>query len=139
MRALIDTNILIDFLSSREPFYSDANDVIQLCADKKINGFMAAHSVSNLFYIMRNDMNVRERKDALLKLCKILTVEGIDAVKVISGLQDDDFNDFEDRLQYECATAVGADYIVTRNPSDFERGTIPCVNAGEMKEIIYHI
>ena len=46
MRALIDTNVLLDFLLGREPYFSNADEIIKLCADQKIQGFMAAQSIT---------------------------------------------------------------------------------------------
>ena len=58
MKILIDTNILIDFLMKRPLFYDDSRKVIQLCMNKKIDGCIAAHSVMNIFYILRKDFTV---------------------------------------------------------------------------------
>ncbi len=54
MRILIDTNVLADVLLGRDFHYDVAYDILTMCADKKIHGYMAAHSVPNLFYILRN-------------------------------------------------------------------------------------
>lgn len=35
MVALIDTNIIIDYLVNREPFSNDAEKIIELCKDGK--------------------------------------------------------------------------------------------------------
>ena len=56
MNVLIDTNILLDFIQHREHF-SDSEQIITLCAKREINGFMAAHSVPNMFYILRKDFS----------------------------------------------------------------------------------
>ena len=72
-----------------------------------------------MFFILRKDYNAKERREVLLNLCKIFDVEGIDKVKLISGLVNEDFTDFEDCLQMECAKSYKADYIVTRNISDY--------------------
>jgi len=61
MVILIDTNILLDFLQNRETNGEYANKIIELCARKTISGFMAAHSISNAFYILRKDYSVKER------------------------------------------------------------------------------
>ena len=45
MRVLVDTNILLDALLGREPYFDNADKIIKLCADKKIEGFMAANSL----------------------------------------------------------------------------------------------
>ena len=50
-RILIDTNILLDYLLTRDPFYEDASNIVSVCVDGKVEGCIAAHSVSNMFFI----------------------------------------------------------------------------------------
>ena len=127
MRILIDTNVLADVLLGRDPYYDIAYSILTLCADKKVYGYMAAHSIPNLFYILRKFMTEEERRQELKDICQIVKVEGIDSFKIISALDNVDFADFEDCLQEECAVAVSADYIVTRNVKDFVASRIPVI------------
>lgn len=46
-KVLIDTNVLLDYLLEREPFFEDAKEVIVSCAEGKAKGCIAAHSISN--------------------------------------------------------------------------------------------
>lgn len=126
-RILIDTNILLDYVLTREPFYEDAKNIIAVCVDGKAKGCIAAHSVSNMFFILRKDYNEEERRAVLVNLCSIFDVEGIDKAKLIAGLQNEDFADFEDCLQMECAKAYGAEYIVTRNIVDYKTSEVEAV------------
>lgn len=59
--------------------------------------------------------------------CVIFDVEGIDKAKLLSALQNEDFSDFEDCLQMECAKAYNAEYIVTRNLSDYKTSEIQAI------------
>ena len=127
MVVLIDTNVLLDFLLGREPYFSNADRIIKLCAEQKIQGFMAVHSISNMFYILRKDMSAETRREVLLNLCDILAIEAIDSVKVIAALKNSAFMDLEDCLQSDCAGKIKADYIVTRNTKDFEISEVPAV------------
>lgn len=126
-KILIDTNVLLDYLLEREPFFEDAKKVILSCTDEKVKGCIAAHSISNMFFILRKDYNAKERREVLLNLCKIFDVEGIDKAKLISGLTNEDFSDFEDCLQMECAKSYEADCIVTRNVSDYVTSEVKAV------------
>ena len=121
MRVLIDTNILADLLLGRDPYYDIANNILIMCADKRIHGYIAAHSVPNLFYILRKFMTREERREALKDICQIVKVEGIDSFKILSAL------DNEDCFQEECALAISADYIVTRNTKDFASSRVPAI------------
>ena len=130
-KILIDTNVLLDYLLEREPFFEDAKKVILSCTDGETKGCIAAHSISNMFFILRKDYNAKERREVLLNLCKIFDVEGIDKAKLISGLQNENFSDFEDCLQMECAKSYEADYIVTRNVSDYSTSEIKAILPSE--------
>ena len=80
-----------------------------------------------MFYILRKDYNVEERKRVLGNICKIFDVEGIDETKLLAGLKNEDFSDFEDCLQMECAKSCGARCIVTRNVSDYVTSEIEAI------------
>ncbi len=124
MKILIDTNVLIDYLSGREPYFALADEIIKLCRDKKITGYMAAHSVPNIFFILRKEYNAEERRTMIKSLFGMLSVSGIDETTLLSALDRENFKDFEDCLQDECAAAIMADYIVTRNIKDFANSRI---------------
>lgn len=94
-RIIIDTNVLLDYLLTREPFYEDAKNIISICVDGKTKGCIAAHSISNMFFILRKDYNSNERREILLNLCSIFDVEEIDKIKLVAGLQNEDFSDFD--------------------------------------------
>jgi len=136
LRILIDTNILVDFIAKREPFVADARIIIKLCQEKIVSGSISAHTVTNLFYILRKELPADERKDTLRKFCRIFTVLGIDSFKLENALENDMFNDFEDCLQDECAKEFMSDYIVTRNIKDFENSSVKAIKPDEFLKII---
>ena len=135
-RILIDTNILLDYFLTREPFYEDAEKIVRICVDGRAQGCIAAHTISNMFFILRKDYSVSERRTILSNLCKIFDVEGIDKEKLLAGLQNETFSDFEDCLQMECAKAYKAEYIVTRNVADYKTSEITAVTPSEYLEKI---
>jgi len=127
MVILIDTNIILDYLLTRQPFSDNADKILNLCLQQKCNGYIAAHSVTNIFFILRKNFSVSERKKMLIKLCEFIEVAGIQKKQIIDALLNEDFDDLEDRLQVECARMVNADYIITRNISDFSTSPIPAI------------
>ena len=131
MRILIDTNILLDAVIGRKPYGDAADKILQLCASGKVQGILAAHSIPNMFYILRRDFSVEERREILQYLCMILHVEPIDRAKLLSALNDASFSDFEDCLQLKCAASTRADYIITRYLADFAASPIPCLTASD--------
>ena len=127
MRILIDANVLIDFIAMRQPYYPSARRIVDACDRNLLSGCIAAHSVPNIYYILRKKMSDADRREILKSLCGIFTIEGIDKYKLIASLDDEDFKDIEDSLQAQCAAAFRADYIITRNEADFANSKIPCV------------
>ena len=130
-KVLVDTNVLLDYLLMREPFYEDSYKIVSDCVEGKLDGCIAAHSISNMFFILRKEFDIKERREILISICKIFTVEGIDFEKILAGLYNEDFSDFEDCLQMECAKAFGAEYIITRNVADYQNSEIPPVTPQE--------
>ena len=131
MRILIDTNVLIDFVSMRAPYEVDAIKILDACDKSIIDGCIAAHSISNMEYILRKSIPLTERREMLLYLCSILEVSGIDKYKLTRALTNESFTDFEDCLQSLCAADCRADYIVTRNPKDFSGSIVPIIQPNE--------
>ena len=76
-------------------------------------------------------LTLEQRRTMLLEVCRMFVVVGVDAEKLISALQNDDFTDFEDCLQSECAMHFEADYIVTRNTKDFCNSKVPVLEPSE--------
>ena len=134
-KILIYTNILLDYLLEREPFFENAKEVILTCTEGNTKGCIAAHSISNMFFILRRDYDAKERREVLKNLCMIFDVEGIDKTKLLLDLENEDFSDFEDCLQMECAKSYGAEYIVTRNVSDYSVSDIKAVLPSEYLEL----
>jgi len=136
MVALIDTDVLIDALARREPFEKEAREILGKCYDKTITGFAAAHSFTNMFYVLRKVYSVDEMKQLLLSLSKIVTIVKIDELLIVSSLENSLFRDVEDCLQAECARFVNADYIVTRNSADFKNSFVPAVSPSEFLGVV---
>jgi predicted nucleic acid-binding protein len=127
MIVLIDANIVLDYLISRAPFMDAAGTIFRLCFQKKYAGYIAAHSITNIFYILRKEFSIAERKRMLLDLCSFVEIADVKKHQLIDALENKVFDDIEDGLQIECAKSVNADYIITRNIDDFTGSSIPAI------------
>ena len=103
MRVLLDTNVLLDYLLYRKG-YDDAEQVLQECVQFKIEGYVAAHSIPNIFFILRKVYTEDERRDILANLTSFLSVAEINHEMICSALARKEFCDFEDCRQDECAS-----------------------------------
>ena len=137
MLILFDTNIILDILEKRQPFYEASKSVLEECISNNIQGCIALHSVSNIYYILRKRYSAADRRKLLLDLLDLLQVAGTDHEHVKNALQKESFSDFEDCLQDECAKQIHADYIVTRNITDFSTSDILAVTPEDILKIFY--
>lgn len=138
MLVLFDTNIILDVLEKRLPFYDSSKAILESCISGNVIGYIALHSISNIFYILRKRYSAADRRKLLLDILDLLQVAGADHESVRNALQRKDFSDFEDCLQDECAKQIHADYIVTRNTNDFSTSDIPAVIPDDLLKILYN-
>lgn len=130
MRKLfLDTNIVIDILAKREPFYKHAAQLFSLADKMKVQIFVSALTFANTNYILLKGKKPEEAKAILRKLKLIVTVINLDDKVIGLSLNDSDFKDFEDALQYYSAIENGIDFIITRNLKDFQKSKIPALTA----------
>lgn len=136
MKILIDTNIILDVLLKREPHKKATQIIMTKCASREITGYLAAHSIPNIFYVLRKDYSQEERRKFIRNLCEIFRISDLNAEKIISAIDNEQFLDFEDCLQEECAVAETADYIVTRNPADFKQSRVQVIKPEEFVKLL---
>ena len=134
MQILLDTNILMDYLTERDPFFPAAHKIISGCKNKQYDGVVAAHSIVDMFFILRKHFSNAERRQMLLAFFEILTVEAVDEGKLRLALENESFTDFEDCLQAECAKSAQVDYIITRNGKDYALSDIPVLSPEQFIE-----
>lgn len=120
MRMMIDTNIILDVLIRRAEFYECSKSVLKLCEERKIEGFISASAVTDIFYITRRALGSVEDTyrvmNSILNIVRILTVTNEDVIKAFQIKA----RDFEDCLMATCALSNKCDGIITRNKKDFE-------------------
>jgi predicted nucleic acid-binding protein len=126
----VDTNIIIDLLAKREPFYKDAQVLFTLSDKKEIQLYISSLSFANAYYSIvkhHKDIDTKKYLAKFKVLVKILPLED----KAIELALASDFNEFEDGLQYFIAMENESDIIITRNKKDFKNSKIPVMTAGE--------
>jgi len=128
MNVFVDTNVVLDNLLERQPFYKDAYAIYQLVDQKKINVYMSAVSMTNIFYIVHKEKRDLELVYRMLdKLTVLFSIAPV-SEKTIADALALRWKDFEDAVQYITATESGVDCIVTRNTADFKTSAIPCMS-----------
>jgi len=120
IKALIDTNVVIDFFLGREPFYTDAETIFQKIIYKKIEGCISASAVTDIFYLLQKAKGNSDATKYILKLIQIIEILGVDKQIIINSLLLN-WTDFEDAVQAQVAIENEMDIIITRNIKDFQK------------------
>lgn len=131
MDLLIDTNIIFDVLQNRESFVESSEKVLKMIQDRKIKGVLAAHTIPNLWYIMRKNYSQEQRRFFIESLLDYFEVSSLDKQKLLGALHRPEFSDFEGCLQDECAAELNADYIITRNTRDYRSSRVQALTPEE--------
>ncbi len=133
---LLDTNIIIDLLANREPFNQDALRLFSFADRGKVILFTSALSIANVSYVLSKQRNPEDTKQILRKLKLLVRVLSLDEKIINLALNDNEFRDFEDGLQYYSAIENEIDIIVTRNLKDFENSKLAVMCADQLNKII---
>ena len=122
MKVFYDTNVLLDVLLGREPFYEDSARTWTLAEMGRVDGYVSAVSFTNVFYIVDGARDREEAERVVHEMVGIFTPAACND-RVIRQAVEADISDFEDAVQYFSALHAGADNIITRNAADFPRQT----------------
>ena len=134
MVLLVDTNVALDLILVRQPQYDDVKIIADLCKKEKAKGYVAFHSVSTIWYLLRK-FPVAERRPLLLQVTNFFEVIAAPHFEVVNAAKNEKFPDFEDCLQEKCAVTARADIIVTSNIKDFKTSSIPAMTPADVLEM----
>lgn len=131
MKIMCDSNVVVDVLLDREPFAEASCKVLTLCEDGKVEGFVSASAITDIYYLVRKHTHSTDLAyEAVGKLLKIMKVCGVTDDDILTAFRRK-AKDFEDCLVATCAKSIHCDYIITRNKKDFEEFDIPVLTPTE--------
>ena len=135
MKILLDSNIAIDAVLKRAPFYNSAEKVIGL-SQGGIGLFISASAITDIYYIVRKSTGNKETAITLIKdLLENIDIAAVTGNEIHQAISLD-WGDFEDAVQYAAGEALAVDYIVTRNKSDFISAVLPVVTPDELLALL---
>lgn len=127
MKVAIDTNIALDVLARREPFYEESNNVLELCATGAIEGALTANAITDIYYVLRKHLDgdmLRAALQGLMELLEVIDVTSDDCMKAL----DIPMPDYEDALFVCSAMRWGAECIITRDTKDFAHSPLKALS-----------
>ena len=140
MKALLDTNIVVDVLQRREPWFRDGAVIFRAIANKRIEGCLTAKQITDLHFFSRKQFKGEENVDVkarqvigkLLAVFSLIDTLGIDCQNALGN----ENGDYEDAVLIESAVRTRADCIVTRNPEHFKTSTVPVYSPNQFVSVI---
>ena len=136
MKILVDTNVIIDALTSREPFREDAEQIFMFAANRIEDMYITASSATDIYYLVRKYLHSTEQaKNVMMKLYELFYILDVTSSECKEALLSD-MNDYEDAVISCCAVHNHIDYIVTRNIKDYERSKVNAILPEQLLKMI---
>ena len=135
LNVVFDLNILLDVLQAREPFYEFSARLLAVAETGKIQGWLAAHSVTTLFYLIAKDKSSDQARVTLTNLLQFLKISPINETTIEQALNLP-YRNFEDAVQAASALQIHADYLVSRNIKDYQPAPLPVVQPAELLALL---
>ncbi len=140
MKALIDTNVIVDVLQQREPWCNEGNQIFMDAACNEITGCITAKQAADLHFFSRKQLKGEENVDQkartviakLFSLFEVLDTLAADCQNAL-GVAN---NDYEDAILMETALRAGVDCIVTRNTADFASSRVQVLSPGDFLKLL---
>ncbi len=127
MRILIDTNVILDILQKREPFFADSYRALRKAIEDDAECLLCASAVTDIFYMLRKALGsaqkAKEQIERLAQLVSFADVQGMDIHAALMRAMPD----FEDAVVDVVAERNGAGCILTRNIRDFAGSVVPAI------------
>jgi hypothetical protein len=135
VKALFDLNVILDVLQKREPFWADSALALACAETRRVQGFIAPHSLTTLFYLVAKDQSPAVARVSLTSLMQFLSVAPVDGTTMEQALNLP-YRDFEDAVLMMAAVQCKADYLVTRNGRDFQPAMVPVIQPAELVVLV---
>lgn len=135
IKVLLDINVVLDVLASREPFADEAEAVLRLVEARTIEGLVAAHTITTLQVLLAKHMGKAKARRVITDLLHLVRVVAIDEDRVRHALALN-WPNFEDAVQAASAEAAEADYLVTRDKKGFKKAPVKVVTPAELVALI---
>jgi len=136
-KLFIDSDVIIDFFTDREPHVNPASELFELNEQGIVKLHISAVSINNIYYIVRKFLGHKKTIEAIELLTEIIEIVGTAKKEIVQALKNN-FSDYEDSVQYSSALTIkNLDAIITRNIKDYRNSTIAVMtplNFLKMKE-----
>lgn len=136
MKILVDTNVIIDALTSREPFKKEAEQIFMFAANRIEDMYITASSATDIYYLVRKHLHSTEQaKSVMAKLYELFNLLDVTVSDCKEALLTE-MGDYEDAVISCCALHNHIDYIVTRNIKDYEKSKVQAILPNQLIKMV---
>jgi predicted nucleic acid-binding protein len=136
-KLFIDSDVVIDFFTDREPHANPASELFELNELGEVKLYLSAVSINNIYYIVKKFLGNKKTLEVIEALVEMTEIVGTTKAEILQALKNG-FSDYEDSVQYSSALTIkNLDAIITRNIKDYRNSTIAVMtplNFLKMKE-----
>lgn len=131
MKVLIDTNVIIDALTSREPWNENAETIFIMAANHMMDMYITASSATDIYYLVRKYLHSADQaKQVMEKLYSLVGILTVSAAECIDALASS-VSDYEDAVVERASVKANMDYIITRNVKDYQQGMVKAISPND--------
>ncbi len=140
MKILFDTNVLVDVLQQRQPWFAKASELVMAVAEEKITGCLTAKQITDLYYFSRRqfsdqpdaELKARAIIEKLLSLFELIDTQASDCLNALAINN----GDYEDAVLISAARRTAVDYLVTRNQKHFQSSSVKVCDPDSLLALI---
>ena len=140
MRILVDTNVIVDVLQKREPWFEAGSEIFIASAEERITGCITSKQACDIHFFARKifkgqenvDEKARDIISRLFTVFEVIDTLGVDCKEALVM----ENGDYEDAVMIASAVRSGIDCIVTRNPDHFRGSTIKVYSPDEFVRLL---
>ena len=135
MKALLDLNVLLDVIQSRQPHYADSAMVLSAARSSEFEALVPLHAVTTIFYLVERATDTATASQTVDWVLRHFAIPAVDKNTLVQA-RSLKLKDFEDAVVASVAARDGCDFIVSRNALDFAGSPVKAISPSEFLKII---
>ena len=118
IKALIDTNVLLDHLAHRDGFCQAAAVIFSMVDEGQLTGIVSSLRIVNCAYVLPKHYSGEAVLEQIKTMLRMFTISNVDA-SVLEQAASLEPYDYEDAVQYLSAQPYHPDIVITRDKKGF--------------------
>lgn len=137
MKIFLDTNVILDLILKRQPFFDEVAKIMTLAELNNIQLYVSSITIVNANYISCKFADKLKVLESIKLIRMTFNIASVSETEIDKALFSN-FTDFEDAVQYFSASKNNCNYIITRDNKDFRHSEIPVLAPTEFIKIVHN-